>query len=249
MTSPRTSGVIPGFPVAVARGEVFTRTHLGHEFRYVRTQCHDCAAEIEASPSSENPLCTQCNDERQHAEQLERERKERAVATWNSVPQRYQEARLRAPQLVDRIHPPAIIEKALPEIGRHNIVLVGPSGAGKTTLGVVLMRESAERRKTIGRFATTFELAEARRQNRLGQGEASAIRRAAAAGVLLLDELGAEQGHDAAVEEVIRIRHDTGLPTIFTCGFERPAIAAKYGAGIERRIYEDAVVLRLGGSK
>ncbi len=97
-------------------------------------------------------------------------------------------------------------------------------------------------------FVSSFDLAKARREQRLGKGEADIIESAVKADLLLLDELCAERSVDTALDEVIRARWDNCLPTIYTCGFPRTQIL-EYGAGVERRVTEGATVIVLKGGQ
>jgi hypothetical protein len=97
-------------------------------------------------------------------------------------------------------------------------------------------------------FVTTFALSKARREHRLGEGDAAIIRDAITATVLLMDELGAEAGRgDTAVPEIIHERHAADRVTIYTTPFQRDELEGRYGSGIARRIFEGAVMVRLGG--
>jgi hypothetical protein len=93
-----------------------------------------------------------------------------------------------------------------------------------------------------------MELARARAQHRLGDGEAPVIEKAVSAKLLVLDELGAEVGRDSATAEVLHRRHERDRDTIWTSPFTLSDLAKKYGEGIARRLVEGTVVA-LGGMK
>lgn len=205
----------------------------------------DCGTKFESSAA--DPLCRACDDKRRHVEQCRREAEEKAAETVSQIPPRFRWAAFEAPELSHRVRPPSLIQSAKAALGAQNIVLLGDAGVGKTSLACALLRAIASHRGVIGHFVTSFELAEARRQHRLGAGEATAILVAARAGVLVIDEVAAELTRDTGLDEVVRARHDHERRTIYTSGFDQKAIAAKYGAGVERRIFEGAFVIRLGG--
>jgi hypothetical protein len=50
------------------------------------------------------------------------------------------------------------------------------------------------------------------------------------------------------VEQIVRHRHHAERPTIYTTPHSADVLAAKYGDGVARRIFEGAVVINLGGS-
>jgi DNA replication protein DnaC len=234
--------------VTTQLGDTFTKVLFDKPFVWARYRCK-CGDEFDGPKSSDEPLCKRCRGEQQRLDLLEQERQRKAKLTRDAVPPRFSWAHLDAPELAKRVKGWAtIIDKARAALDAQSIVLLGDAGAGKTSLGCALLRAIADRRRKVGMFVTTFELAEARRQTRLGVGEAEAIRGAQRASILLIDELAAERSlADTAVDEVIRVRHDEERPTIFTSGFSRDEIGKRYGAGVERRVFEGAVVLRLGG--
>jgi DNA replication protein DnaC len=167
--------------------------------------------------------------------------------TVESIPERFRWAEFGAAELQQWVKPARFIAAAQSAVDSTSVVLLGNADSGKTSLGCALLRASADKRRKIGMFVSTFELAKARREQRLGHGEAELIERAQTVGVLLLDELCAELGVDTAVDEVIRARWDHMRPTIYTCGFSQDAIRSSYGDGVARRILGGSTVLTLGG--
>jgi DNA replication protein DnaC len=161
-----------------------------------------------------------------------------------------------------RVVPSAAIQIAARATDAHSVVIVGAAGAGKTSLATALLvdrvnrslaltpkrsPDSSSRRSPVGLFTNTFEIAKARREHRLGDGEAHTVALAISARILLLDELGSESdGNNTAVAELIHARHEQDRPTIFTTPFTAQQLAARYGDGIARRVFENAVVIRLG---
>jgi DNA replication protein DnaC len=218
-----------------------------------------CGEKFEQTAEHKGPICGKCRqadrdrEEAEHKERAaasrERNRQHRILATLENVLPRYRESTFDSAKLPQRVRPTSAIAKAQSAIDARAllIVLLGPAGAGKTSLGVALLLAIAAKIDTVGSFYSTFEISESRRQNRLGAGEAEAVKEAMEADALLLDELGAEKTQDTAVHEIIRHRHDGEMVTIYTTGFTEEQITTKYGPAIARRIFEGAVVLRLGG--
>jgi len=230
---------------AVQLGDVMAKMTFGQKIEWASRTC-ECGAKFEAVATLTDAHCKKCTDDRWRREAYEQGLERMAVTTLKELPPRFRWASFGAPELAQRVKPRSAIEKAKAALDAQTIVLLGPAGGGKTSLAGALLPAMAAHRKTVGRFATSFDIAEARRKNRLGQGEATIIATAMHAGVLLLDEIGAEKSNDLAVDEVIRFRHDNELPSIYTSGFNREDIGNRYGAGVERRIFEGAVVLCLG---
>jgi DNA replication protein DnaC len=182
-----------------------------------------------------NSLCSECDEVRQR----ERKRQDLIAGTRKSVPERLAEvsfAGAKDPAAVARVRAcdPAKIDR---------IVLMGPAGAGKTSLAICALLWVAEAIGAPGYFVTAFDLARARANHQLGS-EAPMVDAAMKRRVVAIDELGRE-GSTAlsAVEEVIHYRHAHKLPTIYTTGVTADALRARYDDGICRRIFEDALVI------
>lgn len=130
---------------------------------------------------------------------------------------------------------------------KGNLVLCGPSGSGKTTGAVARCRNilsAAEKRGTPEefrfacgiRFATAADLATARRQHPLGDGEPFEIEEAIAAPLLILDELGFESQADTAIPELADIRYRKNRLTITTTGLKEAEMIARYGEATVRKL-------------
>lgn len=198
-----------------------------------RVPCADCVREVEAAAAS------------------------RRAQGPRGIPPRYRWARLDAPELAARVSV-ALGEETDPgRIGRRlaasealAVLLVGPAGAGKTSLAVAAMREV---RGAV--FVPALELERARIAHRAGDGEAAIVELAISAPLLVIDDLGQDRPHAAsAVGPVIAARHDAERRTWVTTGLDAgsprgvfPELEARYGAGIVRRLTErgTGVVLSL----
>lgn len=206
-------------------------------------RCWGCPAPVERPG-----YCTACTKIRHEEEQAERR-----AQTLRTVPRRYQWATgLDVPALTARVTPASAIATARAATAAQSVVLVGPTGAGKTSLAVALLMGRITQRHG-GFFVDSRELVRARTEHRLRDGgEAELVEHARGADLLLLDELGAERGVGLAedvVGELVHERHAHERPTIFCTPFLSSAIKAKYGDGIARRIYERATVIPLGTAK
>lgn len=261
------------FAATIARAQVPTVTRVGGldpksypwgPVAMAEWRCDVCGHQYEAcdvAPQDRRgpPPCPKCREAREERERIaaeergrqahEERRRDRIEYTRTNLPLRFQWASsLDVPELRQRVRPASIIAKAKSLVTtKENVVLLGDAGLGKTSLACALLCEIAAHMNVTGMFVNSFEIAEARRQHRLGQGEPEIIDRALEAGILLIDELGAEQSKDLAVDELIRARHDGMDRTIFTTGFSQAFLTEKYGAGVARRIFEGSAILRLGG--
>lgn len=182
---------------------------------------------------------------------------EAAEAGWlRLVGKRYAWARPTAPELATRCWPQrtaggaASAQEAIDAIVRHegNVVLRGLPGTGKTSLLCAALRVLYDRHDWRQRLvmADAYELGSARIQHPAGQGEAPPVEAAMGATLLLLDDLGNErQTQNNAVPDVVMARHHADVPTWFSTGETREQIAAKYGGGVMRRIFDGALVIEM----
>jgi DNA replication protein DnaC len=171
---------------------------------------------------------------------------ERHEDTLTAIPHDFRWARFRDPMLRKRVKPESAVDEAA-AVKELPIVLLGKAGAGKTALGCALLRRFAKRLSKLGAYADATQLSYARRMFPLGAGEAPEVRAAMDAGVLFLDELGAEEGIDQTIVQLIRMRFRK--PTIIATPHDARVLTSRYGSGIGRRIFEDATVIRLAGAK
>ena len=136
----------------------------------------------------------------------------------------------------------ALVTRSVP-----NVVLVGPSGSGKSSLSCAIMREVHDLPRWRGaHWQCAVKLGRARSDSVLG-AVPPAIEEASSAPLLVLDDLGSE--HQAGIEvlrEVIHHRYHAGLPSVFTTWMQPEELPGRYGEGTTRRIIERAMVIRLG---
>jgi len=102
-------------------------------------------------------------------------------------------------------------------------------------------------RAARSRFLFAPDIASAASHHPLGHGLAPLVRAAEEASILVIDELGGERDvPGSAVFSVLHKRHSSTQATIVTSGLTDPELVARYGGGIERRLFEGALVIRLG---
>lgn len=130
---------------------------------------------------------------------------------------------------------------------RGNMTLHGPSDTGKTTAAAILFRILLARGVTRGgadwnraramRWFSATDLAAARREHPLGQGEAPEIRDASYASLLFLDDSGWDRDVQA-VAEVLNTRYELERPTIVTTGRSPAQLLAHYSGAVVRRLLD-----------
>ncbi len=203
----------------------------------------DVADEYFYNTRIEAPLdCPGCHRARLRARDVAR--------CLQSVPEAYAWAAQDAPELAARV---PRLRDVLARVGAllraPRVVFTGPAGSGKTTLAVALLRRALAEGLESGEFAHAYRLATARARYPLGSGEAPLVESALRVRLLLLDDLGSERRTElSAVPDVIFERHADERPTWVTTGLGLDAIAARYGDGVARRIFERAEIVDLGGT-
>lgn len=145
-------------------------------------------------------------------------------------------------------------------LGGLGLVLLGDTGAGKTTLAVALVAHRLDHAKTPEqvriasaiRFVSVPALQLERDQQKLGTEDGPLMRWAKRAALLVLDEVGYEHqartGLAPVVRDVAQARYDAALPTIVTSGLTEAGLVERYGEATKRRLCERAkVVTAFGG--
>ena len=124
------------------------------------------------------------------------------------------------------------------------IVFHGAAGSGKTSLACACLRHAIDELPGLGfsgRYASALEVSAAMRDH-----DSAQVSLAKSASVLVLDDVGQERFPDA-VREVIHARHDSGRPMLITTFLAQDALLDRMGAGTERRLFERAAVVQMGG--
>lgn len=129
-------------------------------------------------------------------------------------------------------------------------IIVGPSGAGKTTLAIAFLRAAIVEGIETARFVLAIDLDDT------DEGRAIYYR-ALHAKVLVIDDVGAET-HGAQpksglaaqrikfVDNLVTHRFQRRLRTVITTGSPRWRIQQFYGPGIARRMFNGAAVVEVG---
>lgn len=197
----------------------------------VRPRCSRCAAE----PVQEyGDTCQPCRDEL---------RRDAGLLTPEEViPPIFAAADFSKPGFAAWFDaPPEHLALFVPALkARQNVTVTGPAGAGKSSLAAAILRKYW---RPKNRWVGAEELALCYRSTPLGT-EPAMLEEAVRAPLAVLDDLGLEaEIREAAPTSMIFRRHQEQRPTIVTTGFDRRAIAARYGAGIARRLFDGCVIV------
>lgn len=136
------------------------------------------------------------------------------------------------------------------DVGEGNLLLVGPTGVGKTGLAISVMQER------IGQgipslFVSVPELLDKIRATYSGQGDFTELMEVIKTiDLLVLDDLGAHHPTQWAREKLFQIigtRHDWGRPMVITSDRPLGDLEEAIGRRTLARIVEHGVVIEVGG--
>jgi DNA replication protein DnaC len=219
---------------------------IANGLRALEESPHRCSAGCGEHMLRPDSLCGACDAKRRAIE----EQKANLIAT--RIPKRLRWATFDAPELGQRVKDQAAIAKVKTAAikGLDRLVLQGPAGVGKSVLATCALRQiMGEHGQYAGRFFDGFEISIARAHSGLGD-EAPDVASAMGAGILAFDDVGSgkNSSHDATADVIFR-RHADERPTVYTTGFSLEELRGKYGDGICRRIFENAIVIDMGATR
>lgn len=190
-------------------------------------------------------VCGTCEDERERAAENREAAKLSELRNRGRIPGSYRWTWTEPSLVAQRVSLKGNLNNVMAGIQEAPwVVLQGPAGAGKTTLAICC----ADPLMARVHYVDAYRLARAQLQHAAGHGEADEVHNAKWCPHLLLDDLGGEpKGTTSCVPDVIFHRHAEGLPTWITTGFSAKQIAEVYGDGIARRVFERALLVKLGG--
>lgn len=199
----------------------------------VWSPCPRCNTET-ASPPGE--VCWDCR----MTSQRSREREGRLARAARSVPSGFSWVSFDAPELATRVKRPDLIASARKLVEHSNVVLRGPAGRGKTTVGVAMLRAWVERHDTPAVFLPA---------HRLSGGAFVLDDDLLSAPLVLIDDLGSERAMSSnLLPDLVYERHARDRGLWVTTWMNVDQIAVRYGDGIARRLFERAAVLDFGGA-
>lgn len=130
-----------------------------------------------------------------------------------------------------------------------DVLLRGPSGAGKTSLAVAIMRRRIEKGQR-GRFVPTIDLRRAHADQVRDRESWKFVNDIVGKSLVLLDDIGFELagGTAAAVCDMVYSRRGNSRTNIWTTAFSDEQLAQHYGDGTRRRLTESGrvTVVELG---
>src|ERR1700733_12125981 len=177
----------------------------------------------------------------------EDQRGDAMAALERTIPPSFQWARFAAPQLALRLLSPDAAAEGRAASENARACLIGAARAGKTSLGVAMLRRRVSKSGVGAMFFHAHRLGIARIQHPAGHGEPEIVDDAMRIPLALIDDLGSERDMSMnAIPDVIFERHAASRATWITTGMTREQLVTRYGQGTVARIFEGAKVIRLG---
>jgi hypothetical protein len=209
----------------------------------------DCGAEIDPA----RWMCDPCRAEAEERARQKRVEEERArmrarAERGPTTGPAWEGARVGAPTFEQWVRPKSFRLAAVKWKPEGNLVLLGPTGCGKSTTALALLWRLADDavraciEKRSGRelditggalWCAAYELVRARKEHPLGRGEAQVVEQARDASILVLDDLGNEP-LDTVIFEILDVRYQRGAPVIVTSGLDPSSIRERYGDALWR---------------
>ncbi len=174
-------------------------------------------------------------------------------ATWERrMPRRVRGFRLSSAPDQDAARAVAGWLAAKPWETGGTLAILGPTGTGKTALGVAALREAHEAGVAVA-MVNVGEWVDLMRPSddpeaRLEQDAME--RRAKRTALLLLDDLGAERATEYVVGRIYAVcngRYDADKPTIVTSNYDHAGLLERYDARIVDRLWERSVAVVVAG--
>lgn len=247
------AGVLERIERQQAEAEEHARTCTARPCeRCERYFCRRCGVAIDG-PTIIDRTCRACAELALLDQQLR--------ATRDSIPPHFRWAYTESPAVLETrvTAKPELVRRALENPPNGGMVLLGATGAGKTSLAVAML-DAWVRKEPRSRSGATFVeagwLSRARARHKLGADEAPLVAQAMVCPLLVLDDLGSErEDRDGCITDVLWTRTNHDRPIWITCGLASEhqtteafaeAIARRYDGGFARRILETSKIVRLG---
>lgn len=139
--------------------------------------------------------------------------------------------------------------------GQQSLLLVGDYGRGKTGLLVSLVKHLIAQAVMDGRtlhahFTTGVDMLDAVREGYSDGTSGQQMRALKTVGLLIVDDLGAEQPKPWVLERLFSVfndRYNACLPTFVSTNYELPQLAARIGERVTERILQTFVGVEVVG--
>lgn len=212
------------------------------------SECNVCGdVGLHAMNAAGESRCDIClaKEERETAARLAAAQLEDCFSSW---PARHRVAALTPQAAKNWVARPELFGRAKEYVNSPKVVFMGAAGRGKTTLAALMAGSRTRDALRAGKLVRPPVFVHAARigsaRMRHADDEIEAVLRAR---FVLIDDVGNESNTPSnPLREVLLERHADDKPTWITTPFARAEVVTRYGDGIARRIFEDAIVFDLG---
>ena len=162
-----------------------------------------------------------------------------------SIPDVFRDLTRENPELARRC--PEDARRRAFEYAKGNVLILGPTGAGKSSLAAAMMLHAIDATKygCTCRWVSAQGVVAAMTEHEYGDGPPPLVARALRAKLLVVDDIGSERsnGTNQGLHQIVWERYNNGLTTVYTSGFSPAKLLERYGDAFYRRLHDNGRII------